>query len=243
VGPGGVASVGGSAVVPSVQLAASSSLASTGSTDTDALNPTLVTPYLVIDFNQVSDTVKQIVHRHFSVVDPDNKVFTKPIISYRRSANLQNSLVNVKRNVGVTLTTSGQLPCSGSRCLLCLQFPSTSNLSFPELNFSWSIRGPADCNSRNCVYLAVCGLCNMKYVGETLNFRLRMNLHNSQQHSTPSCSFFKHRMATGHVFRDFKLYVLRSNLVDKEDMRSWEAFFIDRLHTMHPLGLNYLENI
>jgi hypothetical protein len=229
-------------------------------------NSTLVTPFLIVDHNQLSQTVKHIVHKHFNVVDPEKKIFNSPIISYRRAPNLNNSLVNIRRNndttfnpcsgsvsVRTTLPSSsssssssvtvsssvsslsastscslpsvGQLPCAGKRCLLCAQLQPTVSLSFPQFNFSWNLRGPFDCNSTNCVYLAVCSLCDLKYVGETVNFRDRMNGHSSQQYSLPRSSFYKHREDTGHNFRNFKLYILRSNLTNKDDLRNWEAFF------------------
>jgi hypothetical protein len=225
-------------------------------------NPTngLVTPYLIVDHNELSCFVKNLVKRHFNVVDPDGLVFSSPVISFRRAPNLRNMLVNIGvgsqasgsahslqdsiQNAPIvhTMDWLGQSPCLAPRCLLCKQLPTVSSLSFPEFNFNWELRGNFSCKSMNCVYLAVCGICDLKYVGETLNFRKRMNGHNSQQNTLPASSFYKHRESTGHVFRDFKLYILRANLRDKDDLRNWEAFFIDRLHTLTPLGLNVIES-
>jgi hypothetical protein len=106
-------------------------------------NINLTTPYLVVDFNQVSSSIKYIVQKHFRVVDPDGRVFANPIVSTRRAPNLRDNLVNVRR-VGVdtantslspvssNVSTQGQLPCNNKRCLLCLQLPPTSTISFPE---------------------------------------------------------------------------------------------------------------
>jgi hypothetical protein len=73
-----------------------------------------------------------------------------------------------------------------------------------------------------------------------VDFRSRMNNHNSQQFSSPACAFFRHRVSSGHLFRDFDLFILRANLRDKDELRRWERFFIHRLHSLFPNGLNKL---
>jgi hypothetical protein len=110
--------------------------------------------------------------------------------------------------------------------------------------FKWEIRGDFNCNAHNCIYLAICRHCNIRYVGNTFDFRLRMNNHASQQYSNNSCSFFKHRQLTNHNFRDFNLFVVMGNLPrDKIILKDWESFFIDRFDTLHPIGLNFQEEI
>jgi hypothetical protein len=142
---------------------------------------------------------------------------------------------------------AGSFPCQGrTDCLLCEQlFPIRQiKLNINRGFFTWDIRGDFNCNSINCVYLAICNICDMRYVGETFNFRDRMNNHASQQFSNPSSSFYKHRMLTNHNFRDFRLIILMGNLSrDKTILRNWESFFIDRLETLHPVGLNFQDEI
>jgi hypothetical protein len=48
---------------------------------------------------------------------------------------------------------------------------------------------------------------------------------------------------TGHSFRDLSLYILRANLLNKDDMRNWERFFMDRLGSLWPFGLNTLDEL
>jgi hypothetical protein len=211
-----------------------------------------VTPFLVIDFNMFSGAIKNIISKHFHVVDPEREIFNSPTISYRRADNLRDLLVNNGSNDTSVVASStgvinsdeiGQKACMGSRCLLCKQLPSISNVSFPDIKFNWIIKANVNCNSRNCVYLAVCRRCNIRYVGESYDFRLRMNNHNSQQNTLPASAFYRHKNDTGHCFRDFDLVILRSNLKDKDDMRNWERFFMDRFRTLVPLGLNKLEEL
>jgi hypothetical protein len=205
---------------------------------------TLVTPFLTIDYNQFSSTIKSLVLKHFHVVDPGRNIFNLPTISYRRAENFRDKLVSIRRkNTGVGGLAGGQEPCKGARCGLCVQLPSTTNVSFADSSFTWTIRSLVNCNSRNCVYLAVCRLCGLKYVGETVDFRLRMNNHRSQQNWLTASAFYRHRTLTGHCFKDFDLLILRSDLVDKDDMRSWERFFMDRFNTLVPFGLNKLDEL
>jgi hypothetical protein len=215
------------------------------SVDNVLLHSDLVTPYLIVDYNQFSDVIKKAVAKHFHVVDPIGHIFKHPIISYRRAENLADILVNVKRDMSSAPTSEvfGQKPCGGPRCRLCVQLPHISIISFPNRTFKWTIKKLVDCNAKNCVYLAVCEKCDVRYVGESFDFRHRMNNHNSQQFTLPSTAFFRHRLGTDHYFRDFKLYILRSNLRDKDEMRRWERFFIHRFRTLDPLGLNRLEEL
>jgi hypothetical protein len=205
----------------------------------------LITPYFSTDFSQFSNLIKKVIFKHFHLVDPEGKIFSRPIISYRRAENFSDLLVNIRRTEINNMNEEhiGQKPCMGNRCLLCKQLAIRSVVSLPDSLFTWTIKNSVNCNSTNCVYLAICKKCNIRYVGETLNFRSRMNLHNSQQFTLPASAFFRHRTATGHVFRDFELIILRSNLRDKDDLRRWERFFIDRLHSLIPNGLNKLEEL
>jgi hypothetical protein len=67
-----------------------------------------------------------------------------------------------------------------------------------------------------------------------------MNNHVSQQHSNTASSFYKHKLHTEHDFRDFDLFILLADLEGKFSMRSWESFFIERLSTLEPNGLNII---
>jgi hypothetical protein len=208
----------------------------------DGGSPQKIKPYLVIDHNQMSNDIKRVVQRHFPVLDPEGSFFSPITISYRRARNLRNLLVNIRTEGNVGLESfDGQSPCGASRCLLCLQLPCVKSLSFESVNFGWTLRGSFNCNAKNCVYLAICRNCEIKYVGETYNFRSRMNGHSAQQDTLPASAFYKHKLDTGHSFRDFDLYLLRTNLLDKTDMWRWEAFFMYRLNTYWPMGLNFKE--
>jgi hypothetical protein len=41
-------------------------------------------PTLVVDYNPKPLNIKNIVNKHFALVDPDNKIFKKPRVAYRR---------------------------------------------------------------------------------------------------------------------------------------------------------------
>jgi hypothetical protein len=211
----------------------------------------LIIPTLVVDFHPKPLHINHVINKHFHLIDPDGLIFNKPRFAYRRPPNLGNLLkkdATKTQNIDSSIDNfCGSVPCNGrSDCLLCSQIIPTKKLDLQLAGgvFTWNIKGNFNCNAKNCVYLAICGKCNLKYVGETFNFRDRMNNHSSQQFSNVSSSFFKHRETSNHNFRDFHLYILMGNLPrDKTILRHWESFFIDRLNTLFPNGLNYLEEL
>ena len=75
-------------------------------------------------------------------------------------------------------------------------------------------------------------------MGETDNFRERMNNHSSQCYTgvPAGTPFFIHREDTNHDFRDFHLYILKAGFPSRE--KRLESFMITKFDTMHPKGLN-----
>ena len=103
---------------------------------------------------------------------------------FRRPKNLQDYLVRAKlrpvsnRDRG----TKGTVHCKSNRCDVCNYVVPSSSFTRHTYKRSYSINYQLDCNSNNFVYLIICKVCGLQYVGSTsTKFRLRFNNHKSRQ--------------------------------------------------------------
>ena len=103
----------------------------------------------------------------------------------------------------------------------------------------------ANCSSTNVIYCLECDTCGIQYVGCTNNLRLRLNNHKScirlhkEHRSTDIFRIYQHyRVSDGHYF---KCTVLESR-PDTDTLKHFESRWIYKLRTIHPSGLNILDN-
>ena len=64
------------------------------------------------------------------------------------------------------------------RCQLCTAIVSASCVTSNGKTVHCRIQG-TNCNTKWAVYVIMCDVCGMQYVGQTNNIRLRMNGHKS----------------------------------------------------------------
>ena len=63
--------------------------------------------------------------------------------------------------------------CKSRQCGLCCVFNPTSDFISTTTCRSYKAKVPediklVDCNTQNCIYLITCSVCNLQYVGETV---------------------------------------------------------------------------
>ena len=103
-----------------------------------------------------------------------------------------------------------------------------------------------DCNSQGVIYLITCGKCSKQYVGNT-TFRLRFNNHKSSinrfskgQRGLSDQHLYGHFFEEGYSgLNDFRAQIIDVTGVNKPTER--ERFWIEKLNTYLPLGLNLRE--
>jgi hypothetical protein len=74
-------------------------------------------------------------------------------------------------------------------------------------------------------------------VGETTNFRKRMNGHRSDCFKKPETATYIHREKSGHTFDDFAIVILKGDFKSEDERKKFERFAIDRFNTFAG-GLN-----
>ena len=147
------------------------------------------------------------------------KILTKA--KFKTKPNLQNS-------AGVT-------KCTNSRCLICKNHLITGKC-FKFENFEFKIKFPLSCTAQNVIYALKCNGCSASYIGETLDFRKRINLHKSHIKNLPHNSLYvsKHiKNCPGNIAKDVNsmfsvmpIYQIRNKC--KDTMTHMEQKFIEK---------------
>ena len=102
------------------------------------------------------------------------------------------------------------------------------------------------CNSRNVVYLLTCNCCGKQYVGSTTTrfrdrfnqYKSNINLYGLGRRDFRQEELIVHFYSEGHngSYKDINVKII--DYCDPNDPEDRENFWIDKLGTMHPQGLN-----
>jgi hypothetical protein len=135
--------------------------------------------------------------------------------------------------------------CGAKNCSLCKlgHISETSSIQFGKQKIP--LHQNLDCASQNVIYLIHCTQCGKGYVGETSHcIRYRFNRHRADIRAGKDTSVANHFCGGDCQISDIALYPLEaitdqgSNAENKNERLDREAFWIKKLKTYHPLGLN-----
>ena len=145
---------------------------------------------------------------------------------------------------------TGCSPCLSSiknKC--CRQIAESKTFQSDQTRESFEIRHKLNCRSRNCIYLGYCIKCSKnQYVGKSEPpANLRFNTHRHDVSSENGLTFDKHFDQKDHDFDHHARFVLieqiknhrnLSKLENRRILEQREDFWIQKLKTLAPLGLN-----
>ena len=187
----------------------------------------------ITTFNPNVETKNHIVRhvmKYLKTSEKTKEVFRKTeIINARRQPN------NLKR-----MLTSAQFKkkstfqvkkCGDLRCLLCrhnLEEGTSFTFSNGE---TLSVNADMSCKVINCIYVMRCLSCKKQYIGETSDFRKRVNLHRNQVKHKCGLDVDQHiHECTKDIEGDFKIMPFFKMPDDNTARRrTKEKFFIDTL--------------
>ena len=166
-------------------------------------------------------------------------------MAYRRPKSLKDHLVRARLKPDPTDDEPlGECkPCGRSRCQTCRMInPSQTTTSSSGAR----LKGDTNCRTHNVVYLMSCGKCGKQYVGETKGpLNIRMNGHRDDwRHKrfdrSPTAEHFCLHCLQGHDFLSHaSVCCLESNSEWEDNARkSRESYWIRRLNTLNPSGIN-----
>ena len=176
-----------------------------------------------------------------------------PLIAFRRPRNIRDHVIRAKIFPRDTAPTRYSCrPCSlkgpkrGRKCTLCTQIPEQSEIISSSNNktFKLSLRSTADCDSTMVVYVITCTQCpeRFQYVGQTNNFRKRMNNHkscirNSKKDDGDCALLYTHFALPSHSTETLQFTILEQ-CDDTASLLLSETRWMLRLKTVSPEGLN-----
>ena len=164
-----------------------------------------------------------------------------PLIAERNCKSLKNLLMPTKLPAPSD-AVAGNFKCERSKCLICQQhLVETGSFKSERTGERFTIRHRMTCDSSNIVYLLYCDTCsNTQYIGETKNsLRTRFYQHRSNINTNTGTHVTRHFNLQNHTLSNMKcLAIERVHTDDTEKRQERESFWIRKMKTLFPLGLN-----
>ena len=105
----------------------------------------------------------------------------------------------------------------------------------------------ANCKTENSIYPLECAICGLQYIGETKQqLSKRLNGHRSDGNCKSDLPLSRHLRSTGHhdSFGKLKVTIIDHNPKwDDKSIQERESFWIRKLKTLSPNGINEKSNI
>ena len=162
-----------------------------------------------------------------------------PIVAYKRPCNIKDQLVRSKLGqYHDSNSPPGTHPCNKHNCKACPFLDRTPLLKGHQSDFV--VKKMFSCQMTNLVYVLRCQRCNVLYIGETgRTLETRFSEHLADlRHGRQNSPVTKHFSLPGHTQEDLRvqiLWLVTGDIVDRKHMESW---FISKLGTKAPDGLN-----
>ena len=170
-----------------------------------------------------------------------------PFVLFRSDYTLRSHLVRAK--VYPLIKEKGSC-CGKSRCQTCFNIQETDTFQRSVTKKDYKINNHFHCDSKCVIYLISCKVCGLQYVGSTVDrFRLRWNNYKCSQRiasegGTPKQNYFhQHFLRENHhgLLKDCEIRLI--DKTDPSDPTRREFFWMRKLKTLAPLGLNVVEGV
>ena len=217
----------------------------------EALQPTekqcnSVIPFTVC-FNTSLPNIGDTINKYWDLLKLSNNNSVKqlhsykPIMAYSRPKNIKDVLTRSKFSLSDDHVFSSK-KCNRRRCSHCCNIVTDSSFTSYITDDKFNVRCNTDCSSKDVIYIITCKKCNIQYVGETKqNVSKRMNSHrfDIRNFSDPTYSSYvaTHFNSPSHSIDDFSFMPI-DNVCNDFDRLCKETFWIHKLQTLYPFGLN-----
>ena len=219
-------------------------------------NPTFKIHFSVT-YNKTLPNIKETINNNWNLLKIDSKIANafdeKPVISFKRNPNLRDliggtNLINNKKILRKKNTKGNCRPCfSKTGNLCCKQVLTTNTFTSETTNRTFSLRHYVTCRSKNIIYLGGCILCpKHQYTGKSETpFNNRLNNHRLDAKKPTSIPFDEHFLLPGHDFTKHARFIIieqlkvhKDKLVNRRILKEREDFWIEKLKTVAPYGMN-----
>lgn len=199
----------------------------------------------VVEYNPSLPNIGLVINKYWDLLQLSNKASVnsvhayKPILAFRRPKNLRDYLV---RSSFADRTHHFSQTCDRRRCSNCKNIIKADVFTSNSTQESFKMRYSTDCTSQNVIYLIECKRCKMQYIGQTnQQVSKRMNSHrfdiNTYDGQSYATNVSLHFNSDSHSLTDFRF--LPIDVVKNEmDRLCKETYWIHKLDTLHPKGMN-----
>ena len=214
--------------------------------------------FFTADYHPGLPDIKGILTSYLPVLHESEKMRkvlpSAPTMSFRQPTSLKKSLCRAKLRQSGDLEDESQpaKKCDKQRCKICNILECSDFISSTSNNRKFKCRNKnTSCDSLWVIYVIWCPVCKLQYVGQSNNFRLRMNNHksdfrhfsNGRSDKTETKTLYTHLSSHGEC--SFRVQVVdsivttgRSKEQLHKELDKREKEWIWKLGTTVPNGLN-----
>jgi len=167
-----------------------------------------------------------------------------PIVAYKQPTNLKSFIVHSKLDkIKTPQTSTNNHKCNRPRCKSCPIFTETNIFTNQVTQKSIKIKNGGNCISKNCIYAITCNDCKQVNIGQTSQtLSERISGHQSDiklnNKLIETAEHFKKSSHSGYTITILD----RNEKWDVNDRLFFEDFYISKLKTLHPNGMNRRHN-
>ena len=151
--------------------------------------------YYIVQFHPGLPDIKGTLNKFLAILytsERKSMVFSRPsVVSFSQPKNLSQQLCRAKLQEPQKEAIQSK-PCKDNRCQLCTTFVSANCVTSTSNGRTFHCRNQStNCNTKWAVYVIMCDVCGMQYVGQRNNIRSRMNGHKSDYRRFFNEDFYK----------------------------------------------------
>jgi hypothetical protein len=210
----------------------------------DILNRKMI--ILNLYFDRSYYFIKDIIYKSFYKISNNFswlKNFIKLFVSFSIRPNLYALLLNGNFKFNFNFSINKTSKCFDKNCRSCFFIYDKDHLTLNN-NIIIPLCGNVNCKSKNIVYIIICNLCNIFYVGETslsLNKRFinHLNCIRKFKITNMNTEVGYHFNKINHkIENNLRICIFKNNLVDSKERKSVETDLINFLNLFHNKCLN-----
>src|SRR5215469_7493688 len=133
--------------------------------------------------------------------------------------------------------------CTSIKCKSCNYIVECSSFQCNSTKKVYKLKQNFSCKTTKVIYLITCNRCNMQYVGQTSGtLGNRLSQHLSCIRNKNSTPIGLHFNLPNHNISDFRIHAIeqiKSDTNIKQTLEKRESFWLDKLSTHYPLGINH----
>ena len=200
----------------------------------------------IVTHNPLNPPLRTWHNTHFDLLKANQRLKKAipdlPILGERKCKSLRHLLMPSQLPRVNSAGPPGCQTCDKQRCIICRDhLVSGRTFTSDRTGESFNIRECMTCTTSGIIYLLYCAKCKYaQYTGETQNsLKTRFYLHRSEINRNKGTHVTEHFNQADHSVDDLRCIIIEkvySNTLTRRLRR--ENFWMNKLQTVYPLGLN-----